>query len=141
MSGLDRDNSHTMALINLLNAQLAFGHVALLDHANFSLEPNERIGLIGRNGAGKSSLLKILGGLAHADDGTVQMQQGVRVAYVAQELIFGAASPEETEDLRVRRLPFAEVLEMVLNGEITDALSMIAILKTNEWLKRGVLVF
>jgi len=41
----------------------------------------------------------------------------------------------------VRRLPFAEVLEMVLNGEITDALSMIAILKTNEWLKRGVLVF
>ena len=63
------------------------------------------------------------------------------VAYVAQELIFGAASPEETEDLNLRRLPFAEVVEMVMGGEITDALSMIAILKTNEWLKRGVLVF
>ena len=63
------------------------------------------------------------------------------VAYVAQELSFGASAPEETEDLHVRRLPFAEVLEMVLNGEITDALSMIAILKTNEWLRRGELVF
>lgn len=46
-----------MALITLLNAQLAFGHVALLDHTGFSLENNERVGLIGRNGAGKSSLL------------------------------------------------------------------------------------
>ena len=75
----------TMALITLLDAQLAFGHVALLDHATFSLENGERVGLIGRNGAGKSSLLKILGGLAHPDDGAVHRQQGVRVAYVAQE--------------------------------------------------------
>ena len=79
------DNAHNMALITLLDAQLAFGHVALLDHASFSLEPNERVGLIGRNGAGKSSLLKILGGLAHADDGTLKVQSGVRIAYVAQE--------------------------------------------------------
>ncbi|HNZ89666.1 MAG TPA: ATP-binding cassette domain-containing protein [Acidovorax sp.] len=88
-----------MALITLLDAQLAFGHVALLDHAGFSLETAERIGLIGRNGAGKSSLLKILGGLAKPDDGTLQVQQGVRIAYVAQEpsldpqaTIFKAAS-------------------------------------------------
>ncbi|MBP6375806.1 MAG: ATP-binding cassette domain-containing protein [Giesbergeria sp.] len=74
-----------MALITLLDAQLAFGHVALLDHANFSLETNERVGLIGRNGAGKSSLLKILGGMAHADDGARHLQQGIRIAYVAQE--------------------------------------------------------
>ncbi|MEO8655329.1 MAG: ATP-binding cassette domain-containing protein [Ramlibacter sp.] len=74
-----------MALITLLNAQLAYGHVALLDHADFALESNERIGLIGRNGAGKSSLLKILAGLERADDGTLQLQQGLRIAYVAQE--------------------------------------------------------
>ena len=74
-----------MALITLLDAQLAFGHVALLDHATFSLETGERVGLIGRNGAGKSSLLKILGGLAHPDDGACHLQQGVRIAYVAQE--------------------------------------------------------
>ncbi|QKV54475.1 ATP-binding cassette domain-containing protein [Comamonas antarctica] len=88
-----------MALITLIDAQLAFGHVALLDHAQFSLETGERIGLIGRNGAGKSSLLKILGGLAKADDGQLQVQSGVRISYVAQEpelqsehTIFEAAS-------------------------------------------------
>ena len=74
-----------MALITLLNASLAFGHVALLDHADFALETSERIGLIGRNGAGKSSFLKILAGMEHADDGTMHVQQGVRIAYVAQE--------------------------------------------------------
>lgn len=74
-----------MALISLLNAQLAFGHVALLDHADFSLETQERVGLIGRNGAGKSSLLRILGGMANMDDGVRHVQQGLRIAYVAQE--------------------------------------------------------
>lgn len=74
-----------MALITLLNAQLAFGHVPLLDHTDFSLEAGERIGLIGRNGTGKSSLLKILGGLEKPDDGTLQLQQSLRLAYVAQE--------------------------------------------------------
>ena len=74
-----------MALLTLLDAQLAYGHVALLDHAEFSLQAGERVGLIGRNGAGKSSLLKILGSLETPDDGILQLQQGVRIAYVAQE--------------------------------------------------------
>ena len=74
-----------MALITLMNAQLAFGHVALLDHADFSLEAQERVGLIGRNGTGKSSLLKILAGLEKPDDGKLVVQQGVRLVYVAQE--------------------------------------------------------
>ncbi|MES2635008.1 MAG: ATP-binding cassette domain-containing protein [Pseudomonadota bacterium] len=80
-----------MALLTLLNAQLAFGHVALLDHTDFSLEAGERVGLIGRNGAGKSSLLKILTGLERADDGILQLQKGLRIAYVAQEPILDAA--------------------------------------------------
>jgi len=74
-----------MALITFLNAQLAFGHVALLDHTDFALEGGERIGLIGRNGTGKSSFLKILAGLEKADDGSLQLQQNLRLAYVAQE--------------------------------------------------------
>ncbi|MBK0390958.1 ATP-binding cassette domain-containing protein [Ramlibacter algicola] len=74
-----------MALLTLSDAQLAYGHVALLDHAAFALETQERVGLIGRNGAGKSSLLKILAGLEHPDDGTLQRQQGLRSAYVPQE--------------------------------------------------------
>jgi ATP-binding cassette subfamily F protein uup len=74
-----------MSLITLQQAQLAFGHVALLDRAEFSLETAERVGLIGRNGAGKSSLLRILGGLEKPDDGDLRVQQGLRVTYVAQE--------------------------------------------------------
>lgn len=74
-----------MALLTLLDAQLAYGHVALLDHADFSLEAQERVGLIGRNGTGKSSLLRILAGQERPDDGTLQVQAGVRVAYVPQE--------------------------------------------------------
>lgn len=80
-----------MALLTLLDAQLAFGHVALLDHTDFSLEANERVGLIGRNGTGKSSLLKILAGLERVDDGTLQYQQGLRLALVAQEPLLDAS--------------------------------------------------
>ena len=80
-----------MAVISLSNAQLAFGHVALLDHAEFSLEAGERVGLIGRNGTGKSSLLKIIAGSARLDDGLLTAQQGLKVAYVEQEPQFSPA--------------------------------------------------
>jgi ABC-type Mn2+/Zn2+ transport system ATPase subunit len=74
-----------MALLSLTNAHLAFGHVPLLDGAGFSLEAGERVALIGRNGAGKSSLLKVLAGLEKLDDGLLQAQQNVRRFYVPQE--------------------------------------------------------
>jgi ATP-binding cassette subfamily F protein uup len=74
-----------MSLITLQQAQLAYGHVALLDHVDFSLETQERVGLIGRNGTGKSSMLRILAGQEVPDDGTLQCQQGLRRAFVAQE--------------------------------------------------------
>jgi ATP-binding cassette subfamily F protein uup len=81
-----------MALLTLTNAHLAFGHVPLLDGADFSLEAGERVGLIGRNGTGKSSLLKILAGLERPDDGSLQLQSGVRVVYVPQEPEFNHAA-------------------------------------------------
>ncbi|RKT26459.1 ATP-binding cassette subfamily F protein uup [Paraburkholderia sp. RAU2J] len=74
-----------MSLYSITGAQLAFGHVALLDHADFSLEAGERVGLIGRNGAGKSSLLKIVADLAKPDDGLVSRQQNLSTVYVPQE--------------------------------------------------------
>ena len=80
-----------MAVISLSNAQLAFGHVALLDHAEFSLDAGERIGLIGRNGTGKSSLLKIISSQSRLDDGLLVMQQGIKIAYVDQEPQFDPA--------------------------------------------------
>jgi len=80
-----------MAILSLSNAHLAYGHVALLDGAAFSLEAGERLGLIGRNGAGKSSLLKVLAGQEKLDDGLLQMTQGLRICYVPQEPLFEPA--------------------------------------------------
>jgi ATP-binding cassette subfamily F protein uup len=77
-----------MALLTLLDAHLAYGHVPLLDGAAFALDAGERVALIGRNGAGKSSLLKILAGLEKPDDGTLQLQQGTTRFYVPQEPAF-----------------------------------------------------
>jgi ATP-binding cassette subfamily F protein uup len=74
-----------VALLTLTGAHLAYGHVALLDGADFALETGERVALVGRNGTGKSSLLKILTGLERPDDGVLQIQQGLRRTYVAQE--------------------------------------------------------
>lgn len=53
------------------------------------------------------------------------------ILYIAQDLTFGEAMPEETEDLQVKKLPFSEVYQMVLNGEITDSMSVATILKTH----------
>ena len=82
-----------MALFTINDAQLAYGHVALLDHTDFSLEEGERVGLIGRNGTGKSSLLKIIAGIQSPDDGMIARQQGLRCTYVEQEPVF---EPEHT---------------------------------------------
>jgi ATP-binding cassette subfamily F protein uup len=77
-----------MALFVISDAQLAYGHVDLLANTSFSLEEGERVGLIGRNGAGKSSFLKIIAELEKPDSGLIQKQQGIKIAYVAQEPIF-----------------------------------------------------
>ncbi len=74
-----------MPYITLDNASLAYGHHALLDHASFQLDAGERVGLIGRNGAGKSSLLKVIAGTSKLDDGTVWRAPSARIVYVPQE--------------------------------------------------------
>ncbi len=81
-----------MAVLSVSDLSLAYGHLPLLDHAAMALEAGERVGLIGRNGTGKSSLLKILAGLERPDDGLVQTQQGLRLIYVPQEAQFPAES-------------------------------------------------
>ena len=74
-----------MPLLQLSEVSLAYGHVALLDHADLVIEPGEHAGLIGRNGTGKSSLLRIVAGESKPDDGTVFVQPGARIASVPQE--------------------------------------------------------
>ena len=74
-----------VSLITLTNAQLAFGHHALLAGTDLTIQQGDRIGLIGRNGAGKSSLLKVLDGRIEPDDGEVMRISGLTVATVEQE--------------------------------------------------------
>jgi len=74
-----------MPLIQLSQVCLAYGHVPLLDHVDLVIEPGERIGLIGRNGTGKSSLLRVIEGVAGADDGKLWRAPESKLASVAQE--------------------------------------------------------
>ena len=79
-----------MTLLTLADAQLAYGHRALLDGAALTLAEGERVALIGRNGEGKSSLLRILAGIEPPDDGTLQLAGDLTRAYVPQEPEFAA---------------------------------------------------
>jgi len=78
-----------MALLTLTNAELAYGDLPLLDRASFALEEREKIGLIGRNGTGKSSLLGVLAGQVALDDGELKTRDGLRIVLVPQEPEFG----------------------------------------------------
>lgn len=74
-----------MPLITLEKACLAFGHHSLLDHTGLQIDPGERVGIIGRNGGGKSSLLKVLSGSIKLDDGKLWCAPALKIAYVPQE--------------------------------------------------------
>lgn len=77
-----------MNILSVENASFAVGHVALLDKTSFQLDRGEKIGLIGRNGAGKSSFLKILAGVQKLDDGQIIVQNNLKIVYVPQESFF-----------------------------------------------------
>jgi ATP-binding cassette subfamily F protein uup len=84
-----------MPLLKLSGACLAWGHVPMLDHADFQLDQGERVALIGRNGTGKSSLLAALAGgsgRGGLDDGEVWVQPGIRIGHVPQEPPFDPRS-------------------------------------------------
>ncbi len=82
-----------MPALQLSEVSLAYGHVPLLDHVDLVVEPGEHIGLIGRNGTGKSSLLKVIAGAARPDDGKVWLAPDLKIAVVEQE---PALEPRQT---------------------------------------------
>ncbi|CAG0937061.1 ABC transporter ATP-binding protein uup [Thermoflexales bacterium] len=75
-----------MALISLQAVSVGFGGPRLLEKVNLQIEAGERVGLLGRNGVGKSTLLKLVNGDFLPDSGTVARQQNLRVAYLSQEV-------------------------------------------------------
>ena len=74
-----------MPIVTLDQVSLAYGHVPLLDRIEMSLDAGDKVALIGRNGTGKSSLLKVLAGVSAPDDGQVWRRPGLRLAWVPQE--------------------------------------------------------
>ena len=123
-----------MPLLQLSEVCLAYGHVPLLDHADLVVEAGERIGLIGRNGTGKSSLLRIVAGEAKPDDGKVWLAPGLRVASVPQEPQFEpgltvfdavsaplAATVDEHDEWTVRHRVEATLGRMQLDASLPVA--------------------
>ena len=79
-------NSHMPPLLTLKNVSLSYGHVPLLDGVDLALEAGERVCLVGRNGTGKSSLLRLIYGETVADDGEVWRRDGLRLARLEQDV-------------------------------------------------------
>jgi ABC transport system ATP-binding/permease protein len=113
-----------MALLTLGDAHLAYGHVPLLDGTALAVESGERLALIGRNGSGKSSLMKVLAGLEKLDDGVLQVQGGLRRVYVAQESLFepGISVFEAVAEGVAEARALRERYERHAEGEDLDAL-------------------
>ncbi|MEP6607773.1 MAG: ATP-binding cassette domain-containing protein [Burkholderiaceae bacterium] len=80
-----------MPLLTLIDAELAFGLHPLLDRASLTIRAGDRIGLIGRNGTGKSSLLNAIAGRIELDDGEIKRRDGLTIALVEQEPVLPAA--------------------------------------------------
>lgn len=104
-------------LLTLQDAELAFGDQPLLDHANLTVMDGERIGVIGRNGTGKSSLLRVIAGADKLDDGSKTVMDGLGIAYVEQEpflpqantlreslILRGKLSEENDEQIKWRQI-------------------------------------
>jgi ATP-binding cassette subfamily F protein uup len=121
-----------MPLLTVDDACLAFGHVDLLDHAGFQLDAGERVALIGRNGAGKSSLLRALAGQNRLDDGVIWRQPGLSIAYVPQEADFSlerdvfATVADGLGEAAQRLVDYHEVMAAVAENSTPEALARLA---------------
>jgi ABC transport system ATP-binding/permease protein len=78
-----------MALINLNNISIGFGGPLLLNETNLQIHTGERVCLLGRNGTGKTTLMKIINGDIEPDHGTISRQQGVKITFLTQEVPLG----------------------------------------------------
>ena len=121
-----------MALVTIDDAELAFGMQPLLDRASLTVAPGERIGLIGRNGTGKSSLLAVIAGILELDDGEIRRQAGLDIVLVEQEPELPPASTlreslalrgrlERIADERARWRVEARLVEFLHRFEVDEA--------------------
>jgi ATP-binding cassette subfamily F protein uup len=97
--------STSAALLSTTDVQLAFGYQRLLEGVTVSVQPGEKVGLVGRNGCGKTTLLRIMAGQLEADAGEVSLRRGARIGYLPQEFeLDGTRSVRENIEAGVRDL-------------------------------------
>jgi ATP-binding cassette subfamily F protein uup len=112
-----------MPIVTATDVTRAYGSRVVLDRVSVTLEPRERVGLLGANGSGKSTLAKILAGLEPPDTGTVATRRGLRVRYLAQEPVFdpGVTAYEAVEraltDWRAAMQHYESIAQRVARGE------------------------
>jgi len=132
-------SSGAPALINAHEVALAYGHHKLLESVILTVGPGEKVGLVGRNGCGKTSLLKILAGVDQPDSGEVSRQRGLRVGYLPQDGVIasGKTLVKEVETaFKARAESFVADFDLVKRDDVDVLHDMVAAARTeNEALK------
>ena len=113
-------SSSTPALLSVNELTLAYGHQQLLAGVTLSVAPGEKVGLVGRNGCGKTSLLKILVGANEADSGDVSRRRGLRVGYLPQEFELDGAKTVR-ENIEAGAADLMEWVSCYESGQGTEA--------------------
>lgn len=127
-----------MAIISMLKGRLAYGDLPLLQDADFALDEGERICLVGRNGSGKSSLLKVLAGLNQLDDGRLIIRQGLKVVRLDQDpplSLHGTAYAMAAAAIPV----VGEALSKIARGEDADGSLAAFVEKHDGWKYDGII--
>ena len=141
-----------MALLNVRDVSIGFGGALVLERISLQIERGERVGLLGRNGVGKSTLLKMMAGQLEPDEGTIARQQGLRVAYLTQETPQGltgavaavvaggldAAAAGDDDGLWRRRLQMDTIISRMQLDPAADFELLSAGLKRRVLLARGL---
>ena len=113
-------SSHIPSLLSANELILAFGYQRLLEGVTLSISPGEKIGLVGRNGCGKTSLLKILAGASDADAGEISRRRGLRVGYLPQEFELDGTKTVG-ENIAAGAADLVEWMRLYEGGQCSDA--------------------
>src|SRR2546421_6138463 len=108
------------ALLTANDLALAYGHERLLESVTLSVAPGEKVGLVGRNGSGKTSLLRILAGHQEADSGEIARRRGLRIGYLPQEFELNGELTVR-ENIEAGAADLLDWLRRYQSGDSTDA--------------------
>ena len=109
-----------MSLLSANEIRLSYGYQTLLDGVTLAVSAGEKVGLVGRNGCGKTSLLKILTGQQKADSGDISLRRGIRVGYLPQEFELDTTLSVH-ENIAAGAADIVDAIRRYENGEGSEA--------------------